>query len=153
MSPPPLPKVNTSCHPKKWRILLTLSMCIGCVLGGLIGALALQNWWTGPMRKLARIATEIHDYDSGPSFTGDGYRCIRARCSEESFHSYARSRDLALSSDGKIPKSCPIWSMCAASWWNPPMKCKFLYYTYKPGSSRELLGYANGCVYYDIANW
>jgi len=124
------------------------------IFGVVFGLWALLHWWNGPIRPLFFSASGIHDsYDgSGGGLTGDFNRCIRADCSEEFFHQYARQQGLTSTVAEALPKNCPGWSNCSERWWTPP-PLRGAYYSYRPGGSRYILAYANGSLFYDLCAW
>ena len=124
------------------------------ILAAVFGIFALLHWWSGPIRPLLFSASDIHDsYDgSGGGITGDFNRCIRARCTEDAFHRYARHQGLTETIADALPEACPGWSSCSESWWTPPT-LRGAYYSYRPGGSRRILAYADGLLFYDSCAW
>jgi len=132
------------------RCRLLAILCLG------FGLFAFTVWWNGPIRPLLFSATEVlDDYDdSGGGITCDFNRCIRARCSEEVFHRYARQQELDQGHPGGLSAHGYSWSRSKQAWWTPPSRTGTKwYYSGSPGGSRRLLAYADGCLYYDIAVW
>lgn len=118
-------------------------------------ALMFAHWWTGPLRFLQFHASEIQDFydDGGGGITGDFNRCIRARCTEEVFHQYARQQGLTQQLTEDDPKGIFSWSMCKEPWWTRPKSYRGAYYSYREGGKRCLLAYSDGYLYYDISVW
>ena len=114
---------------------------------------AASGWWHGPMRLLHSGASDIRNHYEDGGFTGDFARQIRATCSPEFFHEYARQQRLLPVENGTLPEGCPGWGYGAGRWWSPPRDYTGAYYTFEKGGYRRLLAYRGGFLYYDICAW
>ena len=130
----------------RWRVPVVLIVAVTVVL-------SVTSWWTGPFRILQLFASDIHDsYDgSGGGITGDFKRCIRARCSEEVFHRYARQQGLSQLLSEDDPAGVMGWSSCPERWWTPPRSYRGAFYSFRDGGKRRLLAYSDGYLHYDIS--
>jgi hypothetical protein len=144
--------MTTGIEPKapfflRWRMRLIFVAVVTVVL-------FVASWWSGPVRFLQFSASDIHDsYDGAGGITGDFNRSIKARCSEEIFHRYARQQGLSQRLSEDAPGGIVGWSSCPEPWWTPPKSYRGAYYSYREGGKRSLLAYSDGHLYYDISVW
>lgn len=123
------------------------------IVGIAVTILAGLPWWFGPIRPLLFSASDIREYYSQYGFTGDFSRLIRAKCSLEVFHAYARQQGLQRLKGRRLPDGCPDWQNLRESWWSPPPDYAGAYYTFRQGGNRCILAYRDGFLYYDISDW
>jgi hypothetical protein len=123
------------------------------IAGIVVSILAGLHWWFGPVRPLLFSTSDIREYYSDAGFKGDFSRLIRATCSSETFHSYAKQQGLQAVSGGRLPDGCPGWQAGGEDWWSPPRDYTGAYYTFKQGGNRSILAYRDGFLYYDISAW
>ncbi len=135
-------------------IVLRLLLCGVLLLALLLGAVIVVNWWQDPVRRLRSFASDIHDF-TPPYFNlfGDYERFIRADCSEQDFHRFAREEKFTRRLTEDDPSGVMFRPPCDKSWWMPPDSYRGAYYSFREGGECRFLQYADGRLYYYIVTW
>jgi hypothetical protein len=146
-------------HPNVRQALLAVALIAGGVVA--LGVfVAIWSWWADPIRALRHYASDIQEYNGTVNFTGDYFRCARAKCTEEAFRAYAKQQGFT-----KVAESDNLmgdgshwgWNTCPEPWWTPPPTIigayiDFSWPTHHHGTL-SLLGYRDGFLYYESGQW
>jgi hypothetical protein len=123
---------------------------------GALGMVLLALLPSRARRALPWEATDIceHYWDDG--FQGDFLRCLKAKVSEEGFHSYVRALGLCHVYSTQQHKNLPLTFRvgCDEPWWNPSDSLDDAYFSHTPGKEHFALAkHENGHAYFVGFAW
>ncbi|MCF6312588.1 MAG: hypothetical protein L3J39_09070 [Verrucomicrobiales bacterium] len=105
------------------------------------------------IRALPEGATDVTEYYSGASFTGDFERIMKARIAKNQVEAYAMRLGANSPVVGKMSLRKLGWlgkPTAGGQWWDPPKKPLFFH---SEEGFRKLVGWKNGFVYVDVVMW
>ena len=132
------------------------------IVGGLALVWLVFEWWRYPIFAMRFYASEIQDSSDGKQALEDLARCIRAKCTEESFQRFAQQQgftQIVTAADLKRDDRTPFWSSCSKPWWTPPPSIVGAYIKANGPPLKHgwhhlrLLGYEAGYLYYESRDW
>lgn len=106
------------------------------------------------IRALPEGASDVTEYYSGASFTGDFEEVMKARIPKDQVEAYAMRVGADSPVMGKRPWRDLVWwssePITGGQWWDPPEKPLFFH---SEEGFRKLVGWKNGFVYVDVVRW
>lgn len=134
---------------KKWYSPWAVLVFAVVVMSGM----ALFQSQSGELHHLKSECSRYRTFlKESPGFTGDFYRCVRARCSAEFFEMFRKEQGFVTQQNGEDAPRSSGWSVCNENWWNPPEDFKNTFVKTN-GDQRTLLAFKDGYIYYDISAW